>query len=698
MKPYWIVFLILLVADVSVGWMISESPMPLLLAALGMVVFGIFRIGGRGLANWSVLVIAAMLFFAEWWLFEKRLARVMLSDLPVLFHIGVAIHFWLWGKALVSPTVHRTGLALLAGALVFWTAGTTEIYSHSKLLVRSLAALGLVLPAVWHVAKSGRTMPLGRMGLAVLTGSIFLGALVVPMDAVSGKIYVWANRETDETYLADSDFEGTVVTVGKGAIDESSRELPKRADLELDDEIRAHLVVPDRADFAKLMRQPVYLKTSALSVFETESRLGPDRRANWVYDSSDGAVDGVTFLLPYDEPAQEKPLRYSVLIDRELVTTLPLLSGTDRVAVDSLYEFANGWWQIEPEGEAPKIRFDAAVTGTNAGVKLSPEDGLPSGMQSGNLPAYPFLTVPDAPRYRDLAESIGSRRSPLATRLAAVDDFFEKEVRYSLKYRNELNLEPLENFLFEEKRGHCELFAAATVLLLRHLDVPCRIAYGYLGGEYDLENRLITFRDNDYHSWPEIYVKGEGWRIFDTTPGDSGRVAPPTPTARRAGTEIDLAAFEEVGKAEELVARGRSPFEKALDSILLFLSRNFMLLIGLAAAALWGWSLLSKRKRQTGGRARGRVALPGAGENASELPRFAMELMDAGRERGLPKRASQTWREFIAGLKSAGVVGGEFDEMIDYLYAIRYSAGTRDRALERQFSGLAKDFRKETAS
>ena len=98
MIPIWIVFLILLITDVSVGWMISESPMPLLLVAVGMIMFGGFRLFGRSVAENSLPFISVSIFIAAFWLFERQLARVMLSDLPVLFHVGVGLHFWLWGS------------------------------------------------------------------------------------------------------------------------------------------------------------------------------------------------------------------------------------------------------------------------------------------------------------------------------------------------------------------------------------------------------------------------------------------------------------------------------------------------------------------------------------------------------------------------------------------------------------------------
>ena len=689
MIPIWIVFLILLITDVSVGWMISESPMPLLLVAVGMIMFGGFRLFGRSVAENSLPFISVSIFIAAFWLFERQLARVMLSDLPVLFHVGVALHFWLWGSR--TP---RFWMALVASSLIFWTAGTTEIYGNSKLLVRSLAALGIVLP-VWYFLQKpkmlrGIKLAVGPL-LAVIAASIFLAGLVVPMDSFSGKIFDWMNRETEESYLADSDLNLNAVTVGRGSIDSSSRELPKRADLELNEVIRMHLLIKNRADFSRLMQQPVYLKTSSLAIFDTPSRLAPNRVGNWFLDSDDNSVDGRTQIGKGAEPF----VNFSVLIDRELTSTLPLIPGTSRVHVDSIYEFATDWWQIEPRGEQKLIRFDAAVPAS----ALDPVDLSNANLQKGELAKFPFRTPSFSGlslNIRDLAAKVvPDKTAPLAEKLTALKSFFETDVKYSLAYRNPKNLDPLDNFLFEEKRGHCELFTSATVLMLRHLDIPSRVSYGYLGGEYDLENRLITFRDRDYHSWPEIFIEGKGWQVFDTTPDSTGRVGPPQQAKPRPGAEIDLAAYDDIGQVEATFANQRSVFEIALDKALLFLSRNFVLLLGLIAAAAWAWSFFSKKNRGACDGERGSGQLARVGSNSDGIPRFVVDLQSIGSGLGLPKKAAQTWREFLESLKSEGHCHSEFDAMIDYFYAIRYCDDERDRKLERSFSDTARAFSKK---
>jgi hypothetical protein len=76
---------------------------------------------------------------------------------------------------------------------------------------------------------------------------------------------------------------------------------------------------------------------------------------------------------------------------------------------------------------------------------------------------------------------------------------------------------PLEDFLLNSRKGHCEFFATATVLLLRAAGIPARYAVGYSVQEFsDLEDCFVV-RARHAHAWTLVYVDGV-WRNLDTTP------------------------------------------------------------------------------------------------------------------------------------------------------------------------------------
>ena len=108
-----------------------------------------------------------------------------------------------------------------------------------------------------------------------------------------------------------------------------------------------------------------------------------------------------------------------------------------------------------------------------------------------------------------------------AQTLQAVEHFFFEKFTYSVWQRRErgvrTNATPLTRFLLNNRSGHCEFFASATVLLLRQMNIPARYAVGY----YVHETRGTGFvvRERDAHAWCLVWNDAtQGWEDFDTTP------------------------------------------------------------------------------------------------------------------------------------------------------------------------------------
>ena len=79
------------------------------------------------------------------------------------------------------------------------------------------------------------------------------------------------------------------------------------------------------------------------------------------------------------------------------------------------------------------------------------------------------------------------------------------------------NETPLARFLLRTRSGHCEHFATATVLLLRHLGIPARYAVGY--SVHEASGRKYVVRQRDAHAWCLVWnPASETWQDFDTTP------------------------------------------------------------------------------------------------------------------------------------------------------------------------------------
>ena len=80
---------------------------------------------------------------------------------------------------------------------------------------------------------------------------------------------------------------------------------------------------------------------------------------------------------------------------------------------------------------------------------------------------------------------------------------------------------PVDAFLFDERRGFCEHYASGFVVLLRAAGIPARVVTGYQGGEINPTGGYLIVRQSDAHAWAEAMVGGK-WRRFDPT----GAVAP----------------------------------------------------------------------------------------------------------------------------------------------------------------------------
>lgn len=131
-----------------------------------------------------------------------------------------------------------------------------------------------------------------------------------------------------------------------------------------------------------------------------------------------------------------------------------------------------------------------------------------------------YLTVPaELPaRVRALAEQWTQGLTGSEAKARAVEHHLQTEYRYDLGSPSGRSKEPLDDFLFESKRGHCEFYSTAMAIMLRVVGVPTRNVTGFIGGTYNRFGRFYAVRQGDAHSWVEVYVEDRGWRTFDPTP------------------------------------------------------------------------------------------------------------------------------------------------------------------------------------
>lgn len=122
----------------------------------------------------------------------------------------------------------------------------------------------------------------------------------------------------------------------------------------------------------------------------------------------------------------------------------------------------------------------------------------------------------DLYKSRKLIEKLKDYNNPENTVKNILNYFATHDFYYSrqppLLYDN-----PVDEFLFDTKRGYCEHYASSFTVLMRLSGIPARVVTGYQGGELNPIDNYMTIRQSDAHAWSEVFIKGKGWLRIDPT-------------------------------------------------------------------------------------------------------------------------------------------------------------------------------------
>ncbi len=100
--------------------------------------------------------------------------------------------------------------------------------------------------------------------------------------------------------------------------------------------------------------------------------------------------------------------------------------------------------------------------------------------------------------------------------------FFHTQFQYDLGGPDLNRINPLEEFIFDSRKGHCERFASAMAVLLRLQNIPSRIGIGYVPVEKNEIGDFYNISSKNAHAWTEAFIPGQGWKIVDATPFGEG--------------------------------------------------------------------------------------------------------------------------------------------------------------------------------
>lgn len=258
--------------------------------------------------------------------------------------------------------------------------------------------------------------------------------------------------------------------------------------------------------------------------------------------------------------------------------------------------------------------------------------------------------------------------------------------------------DPVDEFLFQTRRGFCEHFAGAFAVLMRAAGVPARVVTGYQGGELNPIGQYLIVRQSDAHAWVEVALPGRGWVRVDPT----GAVAP-------SRVEAGIAAAVPAGDPLPILVRGDYEMLRRLrhtwdamanqwnqwvlgytpDRQVRLLSQvgleqvtwrsMSVLLVAMSAGLLLGLSYLILRRMR-----------PRTGDRAvAAWRRFCAKLA----RRGLARRPSEGPLDYGARLALARPdLAGAAGQICGLYAALRYGA-QRDEAALRELVRRVREFR-----
>jgi protein-glutamine gamma-glutamyltransferase len=213
-------------------------------------------------------------------------------------------------------------------------------------------------------------------------------------------------------------------------------------------------------------------------------------------------------------PAQ--PIHYRVLME-PLVSNVFFLAPTPRLLQGNyrLLSMDSGDAVFDLDPEQPISRYEATsdIAQPSASQRRTATNDYPPEI----LLNYLQLPTVDG-RVVSLAKQITASADNNYDKAAAVELYLRTKFGYTLQLPRTVPRDPVANFLFERKQGHCEYFASAMAIMLRTLNIPSRVVNGFRTGEFnDLTSQYLV-RASNAHSWVEAYFPGYGWVSFDPTP------------------------------------------------------------------------------------------------------------------------------------------------------------------------------------
>ena len=131
-----------------------------------------------------------------------------------------------------------------------------------------------------------------------------------------------------------------------------------------------------------------------------------------------------------------------------------------------------------------------------------------------------YLQLPEDldPRIGELALEITRDARNRYDAARTLETYLQTQFGYTLEQKSG-GEQPLADFLFNVREGHCEYFATAMAVMLRTQGIATRVVNGFQRGDFNSTADVFVVRQKNAHSWVEVYFPHEdAWITFDPTP------------------------------------------------------------------------------------------------------------------------------------------------------------------------------------
>jgi protein-glutamine gamma-glutamyltransferase len=479
------------------------------------VVLGI----GALLLKGSLLIRQIETVVPERWTTYLTLAYVVFFAIDYFLisqtFLGALVHMVLFAAMVKLFSVHRDRDYVYLGVLSFGMVLAAAVLTVDSLffaifclfvLLAVTTFVSMEMRRSWIAAQPAtpgdvrdvrdlRRLPSSVAGACVLlVGAIVLGTIalffVIPRKSSTGYLEQFAARSELSTGFSEE------VQLGEiGQIQQSS-------------------AVVMHVKFDQDSRVPHDLRWRGIALTNFDGRRWTGLRENGLpLDKTSGMFPAM--MHPRRLSARNRQqVRYRVSLEpfgARVFFVLP-----EALAINGQYQMV----RIDSTGTIFNFDSSRAITDYTVLSQLAPP--MPSELNSAQDPGVSdaYLQLPpylDA-RVPALAERITAKENTAYEKASAIERYLASTYGYTLQLPAAPPRDPIANFLFDRKQGHCEYFASSMAIMLRTVGIASRIVNGFRGGEYNDVTGSYIVRAKDAHSWVEAYLPGYGWHTFDPTP------------------------------------------------------------------------------------------------------------------------------------------------------------------------------------